>query len=122
RLRTINYLGRTEFKFEVESPPQGRGCIVSPMTGEALTTKFTVECVGYVDYVSRLPLTYKLYQRDNVGMSNEINTLVAYSGTNVLDKITLSARGVAGVSIIHLFVEVKNVKGTTSTAHFSVQV
>ncbi|BFZ04243.1 hypothetical protein BsWGS_07282 [Bradybaena similaris] len=117
--KRVRYYTRIWYKFRVEAAPFGEGCIISPSQGEAVFTIFAVQCKNYRDPVSKLPLTYRLYQ---LGDTPEMSTLIAYSGTNVLDKITLSTKGGPGVHTIQLFVEVSNVIGTAIKVMLSVKL
>ncbi|XP_041369722.1 sperm receptor for egg jelly-like [Gigantopelta aegis] len=47
------------YRFSTDKSPEGGSCSVNPTSGQALITKFTVFCPGYMDNDS--PLTYSVY-------------------------------------------------------------
>ena len=53
----------SDYRFTTDTPPKGGSCSITPTSGKALVTDFTVSCHGYKD--THLPLDYSIYQKQN---------------------------------------------------------
>ena len=60
----LGKFGRVSKTLEVNEPPTAGNCLVKPLEGEPLATKFNVSCAGFHDVDK--PLSYEfLYSMDN---------------------------------------------------------
>ncbi|GFS14524.1 polycystic kidney disease and receptor for egg jelly-related protein, partial [Elysia marginata] len=115
--------GYMEYEFEVEPPPEGKGCTISPTSGRAVFTGFNIKCEDYVDTVAGLPLVYHLVQKEHVLYhSDEFYSLIAYGGEPILSNITLSSPDVGSTTTIYLKMRVINVKGSAAEVNLTVQL
>ncbi|XP_041370581.1 polycystic kidney disease protein 1-like 2 isoform X2 [Gigantopelta aegis] len=78
-----NMVGTAVYKFVTNSPPRGRSCFITPASGRALVTHFTVTCSGYHD--PHTPLMYTIYLKQK-GLSD---TLLYHGYESTIRFITL---------------------------------
>ena len=117
RLDEDNY-EKESYIFHTNVPPYTRdkntGCFVDPKRGEAIATKFTVQCVNWTD--SDLPISYQFSYKTQFGV------VVFHTGrqTNVTTELPMGKQ--ESNYSLHLRLEIIDSFGDYAAVYITVQV
>ncbi|GFS27260.1 polycystic kidney disease and receptor for egg jelly-related protein [Elysia marginata] len=120
KLTLIHGKWKTTYYITVPPVPFGGHCSISPTSGTAVSTEFTVRCSNYKCKGQKGSLRYHLYRKDwLIGTNQQIWSLIAYGANPVMQGINLSSHKKSSESV-HL--KVKILSSYDSHTEFNLHV
>ena len=108
-------VGTAMYNFEASVPPSGGQCVVSPNSGETLTTIFRLSCNGWNNHSQSLTYTFSHH------LAEDGPTVLSYSPTQFSD-VTLPAGSPSHNYSYDITAAIANSVGVSSEFTINVQV